>query len=59
MSETTHPVMTGLSAEELRAVDAWIAERRRDFREDLSRSQAVRRLAAEALMTMGLLNPRG
>lgn len=57
MGDTTHPVLTGLSKRELDAVDVWIEERRA-LGEDLSRSQAIRRLAAEALVTMGLLNPR-
>jgi hypothetical protein len=40
------------------AVDAWIVEQRdRIPPEELSRPEALRRLAAEALIGMGLLKP--
>lgn len=41
----------------LAAVDVWIGERGRDFHETVSRPEALRRLAAEALIGMGLLKP--
>jgi len=42
----------------LNAVDTWIAEQRdRIPPEELSRPEALRRLAAEALIGMGLLRP--
>lgn len=52
------PVGVRMQPDLLAAVDAWIAEQGgRIPPEELTRPEAVRRLAAEALRTMGLLKP--
>ena len=52
-------LMVRTGPELLAAMDAWIAERRDHFHEELSRPEAMRRLAAEALAAMGLLKLGG
>ena len=53
------PIQVRLKGELLAALDVWIAERAADIAapEILSRPEALRRLAAEALIGMGLLKP--
>lgn len=51
--------MVRLAPALLAAIDTWIAERAASISEpeELSRPEALRRLAAEALTLMGLLKP--
>jgi hypothetical protein len=53
------PILVRVQPELLAAVDTWIAERRASIADPqaLSRPEALRQLAAEALKTMGLLKP--
>lgn len=52
--ETTFPVLTQFDQAELDALKRFIAEER----PDLGQGQAVRVLAREAMIGMGLLDPR-
>lgn len=54
-TETTTPVLTNFDAEEMAALDKWLAEQGKT---PLDRGAGVRRLAVDELIRMGLLGVR-